>query len=101
MNYAFKCNGETGQLNIGGRLTFAEAPMFPKILGELAAAKNMVRLEIGLGDLTFIDSTGMSLFVHIYDASQNRGLNVTVRGAAGPVSAALARAAFQTLFEFK
>jgi anti-anti-sigma factor len=101
VNYTFKSNGNTGQLSIGGRLTFAEAPHFPKILDELTAAKSMSRLEIGLGDLTFIDSTGMSLFVHIYDASQNRQLNVSVQGAAGPVSAALERAAFQTLFEFK
>ena len=58
-------------------------------------------LDVQLGELSFIDSTGMSLFVHIYDASQNSGLNVSVQGATGPVSAALGRAAFQTLFEFK
>lgn len=101
MKYAFSSNGDLGRLDISGRLTFAEAPDFPKVLKELEAAKSLARLEIGLGDLTFIDSTGMSLFVHIYDASQTRGLAVSVHGASGPVSAALKRAAFQTLFDFK
>jgi len=43
----------------------------------------------------------MSLFVHIYDVSQTRNLKVSVQGAMGPVAAALDRAAFKTLFEFK
>jgi anti-anti-sigma factor len=101
VNYTLKTNGGTGVLTIGGRLTFSEASSFPKVLAEIEAVKNLSRLEIGLGDLTFIDSTGMSLFVHIYDVSQKRSLPVSIRGASGPVSAALDRAAFMTLFEFK
>ncbi len=101
MNYTLKTSGGTGVLTIGGRLTFSEASSFPKVLAELDASKGLTQLEIGLSDLTFIDSTGMSLFVHIYDVSQKRSLQVSIRGASGPVSAALDRAAFMTLFEFK
>jgi len=101
MKYALKTTGQTAQLSLSGSLTFAEAPVFPKILAELEAAKALNDLEIRLGELNFIDSTGMSLFVHIYDASQSRNLRVSVQGAIGPVAAALERAAFKTLFEFK
>ncbi len=101
MKYALKTNGNTAQLSLGGTLTFAEAPLFPKILAELEAAGTLSSLDIRLGDLSFIDSTGMSLFVHIYDVSQTRNLKVSVQGAMGPVAAALDRAAFKTLFEFK
>lgn len=101
MKYALKTTGNAAQLSLSGTLTFAEAPTFPKILAELDASKSLSNLEIQLEDLTFIDSTGMSLFVHIYDASQNRNLKVSVLGASGPVASALERAAFKTLFEFK
>lgn len=58
-------------------------------------------MDIRLHELQFIDSTGMSLFVHIYDASQKRSLAVSVYGAGGMVASSLQRAAFQTLFQFK
>jgi anti-anti-sigma factor len=101
MQYAFKSNGNTAQLTISGTLTFAQAPLFPKVLAELEAARGVTDLTIILNGLTFIDSTGMSLFVHIYDASQSRNMSVSVQGANGPVAASMDRAAFKTLFEFK
>ncbi|CUW40535.1 conserved protein of unknown function(containing STAS domain,7-98;containing Anti-sigma factor antagonist SpoIIaa,1-100) [Magnetospirillum sp. XM-1] len=101
MQYALKSNGNTAQLTISGTLTFAQAPLFPKVLAELEAARDVTNLTIALNGLNFIDSTGMSLFVHIYDASQSRNLHVAIQGAVGPVAAAMERAAFKTLFEFK
>ncbi|ARJ65233.1 hypothetical protein WV31_05965 [Magnetospirillum sp. ME-1] len=101
MQYALKSNGNTAQLTISGTLTFAQAPLFPKVLAELEAAREVTSLAIVLNGLSFIDSTGMSLFIHIYDASQSRNLNVSIQGASGPVASAMERAAFKTLFEFK
>ena len=60
-----------------------------------------VRLDVLLGELAFIDSTGMSLFVHIYDSANSAGTKVVIRGATGAVRQALGRAAFETLFEFE
>ena len=57
--------------------------------------------EIDLAELAFIDSTGMSLFVHVYDDAQACALKVIVRNAKGMVSDTLRRASFDTLFEFK
>jgi anti-anti-sigma factor len=88
------------EIIIKGRLTFAEAHLFPKVLAKLDEV-GKAHWEILLGGLEFIDSTGMSLFVHIYDAANAAGTKVVIRGAAGTVREALDRAAFQTLFEFE
>jgi anti-anti-sigma factor len=100
MQYSIRTVGGGAEIDIKGRLTFAEAATFPKILAQLEAAGKK-HWDIRLGDLTFIDSTGMSLFVHIYDSANTAGIKVVVHGATGPVREALERAAFQTLFEFK
>ena len=100
MQYTIKAAGGGAEIHIKGRLTFAEADIFPKILAELDKA-GKAHWEIQLGDLEFIDSTGMSLFVHVYDSANAAGTKVVIHGAAGPVREALDRAAFQTLFEFR
>jgi anti-anti-sigma factor len=99
MQYTVKRDGSHIRAAISGRLTFSDAAQFPKFLDD--AIQNGVSCEIDLGELTFIDSTGMSLFVHIYDTAQASGLKVTVRNAKNPVADTLRRASFDTLFEFK
>ncbi|MBI3447054.1 MAG: STAS domain-containing protein [Magnetospirillum sp.] len=101
MQYEIKTGSDAIHLTISGRLTFAEAIHFPQVLSELAASPSKGPLEIHLSQMDFIDSTGMSLFVHIYDWTQSVGAKVTIHKASGPVYAALDRAAFNTLFEFK
>ena len=100
MQYSIKPVGGGTEITLQGRLTFAEATLFPKILAELEKA-GRAQWDILLGGLQFIDSTGMSLFVHIYDTATATGTKVTVHGASGAVRDALDRAAFQTLFEFR
>ncbi|MBI3444845.1 MAG: STAS domain-containing protein [Magnetospirillum sp.] len=100
MQYTIRDQGGRTELSIAGRLTFAEAAAFPKVLAELDKV-GKERLDIQLRDLTFIDSTGMSLFVHVYDSANAAGTEVVIKGAAGSVRAALGRAAFETLFKFE
>jgi anti-anti-sigma factor len=100
MQYSIKPVGGGTEMTIQGRLTFAEASMFPKILAELDKS-GRARWDIRLDGLQFIDSTGMSLFVHIYDSANASGTKVTLHGVSGAVRDALDRAAFQTLFEFR
>jgi len=99
MQYTIKAAGGGAVIDIKECLTFAEAEAFPKILAELDKVGKK-HWQINLGELTFIDSTGMSLFVHIYDSANVAGTKVVIHGAKGPVREALDRAAFQTLFEF-
>lgn len=101
MKYSINSSNGAIKVTLSGRLTFAEAPTFPEFLAELDRHKGTGTMDIHLGSLDFIDSTGMSLFVHIYDWAQGGACKVVVREASGPVSAAMQRAAFQTLFEFK
>jgi len=99
MQFTTRRDGNKVETAISGRLTFADAAQFPKFLDQ--AVKGGTVCEIDLGGLTFIDSTGMSLFVHVYDITQAAGIKVVVRNARGPVSETLRRASFDTLFEFK
>jgi anti-anti-sigma factor len=100
MQYSIKTIGGGAEVSITGRLTFAEAQLFPKVLAELDKM-GKAHWDIRLDGLNFIDSTGMSLFVHIYDNANAAGTKVVIHGAAGSVREALDRAAFQTLFEFR
>ncbi|ARJ67170.1 hypothetical protein WV31_16590 [Magnetospirillum sp. ME-1] len=100
MQHSIREVGGGAEITIKGRLTFAEAHLFPKVLAELEKV-GKAKWDILLSGLDVIDSTGMSLFVHIYDAANAAGTKVVIRGAAGPVREALDRAAFQTLFEFQ
>ncbi|HLN23453.1 MAG TPA: STAS domain-containing protein, partial [Patescibacteria group bacterium] len=64
MQYTLSHSDKAIEISITGRLTFSDAPQFPKILGELTAGA--VRdWTINLDGLEFIDSTGMSLFIHV------------------------------------
>jgi anti-anti-sigma factor len=100
MQYTLSQSEKAVELSITGRLTFSDAPQFPKILGELAtgAVRDWV---IDLTGLEFIDSTGMSLFIHVYDVANTDGRQVVLRNAHGAVNEALDRAGFHTLFAFK
>jgi anti-anti-sigma factor len=99
MQYTVRRDGPHIKTAISGRLTFADAVQFPKFIDQ--AVKGAQSWDLDLAELTYIDSTGMSLFIHIYDAAQACGLKVTVRNAKNPVAETLQRASFHTLFEFK
>ncbi len=99
MQYTCKRDGTRTEMGISGRLTFADAAQFPKFIEQIGKGGGVC--EIDLAELAFIDSTGMSLFVHVYDAAQACALKVIVRNAKGMVSDTLRRASFDTLFEFK
>ncbi|BAE49657.1 STAS domain-containing protein [Paramagnetospirillum magneticum] len=100
MEYSIKTVSGGADITIKGRLTFAAADVFPKFLAELDK-KEKGHWDIRLGELDFVDSTGMSLFVHIYDSANAAGTKVVIHGAKGPAREAMERAAFQTLFEFR
>ncbi|TAN56319.1 MAG: anti-sigma factor antagonist [Magnetospirillum sp.] len=99
MQYTTRRDGSRVETALSGRLTFADASQFPNFLDQ--AIKGGAVCDLDLGGLTFIDSTGMSLFVHVYDAAQASGQKVIMRNARGPVADTLRRASFDTLFEFK
>ena len=100
MQYTLSHSDEAIEISISGRLTFSDAPQFSKILSELTAGA--VRdWAIDLNGLEFIDSTGMSLFIHIYDSANADGRQVVLRGSRGAAYEALDRAGFHTLFAFK
>ena len=85
------------RVTLSGRLTFSDAPKFAKVL-DLIVSRGKKGCDIDLIGLDFIDSTGMSLFVYVYDAVKAEELDIAVRNVKGVVREALCRAGFDTLF---
>lgn len=100
MHYTLRQGDTTTEVAISGQLTFTDAGQFPKVLAGLAASARE-HWTIDLEGLDFIDSTGMSLFVHIYDAATAKGHKAELRNARGVVREALERAGFTSLFDFR
>ncbi len=100
MQHSIKASGQDVEIILSGRLTFADAPGFPTFLSALDKAAK-TRWNFDLAQLEFIDSTGMSLFVHVYDAAAAMDVKVSILNSCGNVSETLKRAAFHTLFDFK
>jgi len=99
MQYTTKRDGSGVEATISGRLTFTDAPHFPQFLDQ--AMKDASTCAIDLGDLQAIDSTGMSLFIHVYDLARNNGATVVLRNVHGQVRDSLRRASFDELFSFE
>lgn len=99
MQYTVRQSENALEIAISGQLTFTDAGQFPKVLAELNVSAS--RWEFDLSGLEFIDSTGMSLFVHVYDEATAKGLKAVLRNAQGVVRDALDRAGFATLFDIK
>ncbi|CAA7626767.1 conserved hypothetical protein [Candidatus Terasakiella magnetica] len=99
MQYTIKRSGTRIETVLTGRLTFSDATAFPKLIDD--ATKGAEACEIDVSALTFIDSTGLSLFVHIYDQAQATGQKLVLRGAVGQVKESLKRSNFEMLFEFR
>ncbi|RAU23008.1 hypothetical protein CU669_06440 [Paramagnetospirillum kuznetsovii] len=99
MQFTTKRDGNRIDVSVSGKLTFADSATFPQFVEQVTKGSGIC--DIDLGGLSFIDSTGMSLFVHVYDAAQVSGLKVVIRNATGAVSETLRRASFDTLFEFR
>ncbi len=81
---------------MNGRLTFADARTFDSVLGHLHDSTHAA-IEFDLSGLEFVDSTGMSLFVHAYDAAKDRARGLRLRHASQTVRSALTRAGFDRL----
>jgi|GEM_PF-3400130 anti-anti-sigma factor len=99
MQYTISRNGDTVEAAISGRLTFADAPHFPRFLEEAMSGTKVCRVD--LGGLEFIDSTGMSLFIHVYDMARASSARVSLHGTKGVAFEALQRAGFEDLFPFE
>ena len=100
MQYTVRQRDNALEIAISGQLTFTDAGQFPKVLAELANVP-ATQWVFDLTGLDFIDSTGMSLFVHVYDEAMDKGMKATLCNARGVVRDALDRAGFATLFDLK
>jgi len=83
-----------------GRLTFSENESFRQMLSAVSAAHaDGGRVVLDLRAVTFIDSAGLGLLLHIRDSLHRRGGAVALDGAAGQVGRMLDLARFADLFD--
>lgn len=97
MEFSANQNPDGVVVSIKGQLTFADVGEFENVLKHLQK-DGISKANFDLSDLEFVDSTGMSLFVHAYDVSKERNITISVSGAKDKVSAALTKAGFDNLF---
>lgn len=96
MEYTVTRNAGPVVIAISGRLTFSDAQTFAKVVSEIGTA-GQAGCIIDLKGLDQIDSTGMSLIVHAYDAARAGATELSIRNARGMVLDALNRAGFSKL----
>ncbi len=96
MEYSFNESAGRLVITLRGQLTYTDAAKFDGVLSHLRKA-GLSSTEFDLGSLDFVDSTGMSLFIHAYDASQKYDYGIIIRGAKEGVKAALTKAGFDNL----
>lgn len=96
MDYTVTRNAGSMVIAMSGRLTFSDTQLFPKVVSEIQKA-DRGGCVFDLKDLTYIDSSGMSLFVHAYDAAREKSVELAIHSARGMVLEALNRAGFPKL----
>lgn len=96
MEFTMNQSGGKVVVKLSGQLTFADAVQFDGVLGPLGKP-GVSGVDFDLAKLDFVDSTGMSLFVHAYDTAEEKGFEITIRNAHDRVKTALDRAGFGNL----
>jgi anti-anti-sigma factor len=81
--------GRRVTVTTGGELDVAAAGPFGTMLCQLAASEPTDRIEIDLGGLMFIDSTGIAALNRAYRATARSGCVLTVTKPTGVVLRAL------------
>jgi len=83
---------------ISGRLTFKDVGNFTQTISGLDG-KNIQLLELDLGELEYVDSLGLGMFIKVHDAGERNNFRTVIRNAKGIVLTSLKIAQFGDLFD--
>ena len=86
-------DGDLLRIATAGELDLTTAP---DLEAALASGSPYAALELDLGGLTFIDSSGLRLLLSERDRARRDGLDFTILGASGPVARVFAISGFDT-----
>ena len=98
MNYKINTASDEMQIELNGRLTFADYASF-KELTELFIEHNPKNCLLNLSNLEFIDSAGLGMLLIARDKMRMREGDVTLKGAQGQVKKMLDLGHFDSLFK--
>lgn len=87
-SYEQESTGDAARLRLAGELDMAATLALEPVVDQLLGS-GIRRLEIDLGELTFIDSTGISLLVTINDRAREAGAELTLPRPSDDVGRAL------------
>ena len=100
MTISWSKNGAEARCNVGGELDLATEPRVRRELLD-ALRDAPTRLTIDLGDVTFIDSTGLRALLSARNRASSIGTRVVLARLAPAVERTLAIANLWSFFEFE
>lgn len=97
MDYSVNKDGESTEVRISGRLTFAEHSQCRSIASELKDSESNKQV-VDLKEVEFIDSAGLGLLLLLRDNAEKKGIEMSLRVPdEGQVKRMLEIARFQEL----
>lgn len=97
MNYTYKSVGDSVQVDLRGRLTFADYSQFRE-LTDIFSEAHSKKCHLNLSDLEFIDSAGLGMLLIARDRLRMQEGDVVLKGAQGQVKKMLDLGHFNNLF---
>lgn len=88
--------GDTVEIALSGRFTFADHANFRALLAELDGGARICVLE--MSQLSFIDSAAMGMLLLARETAAGKGASVAIKGAQGQVRQLMKIANFERLF---
>lgn len=100
MIYTLKSEGPTTEIELKGRLTFADYSTFREITA-LFNESDVSKCFLNLGELEFIDSAGLGMLLIARDKLQSRNGQLVLRNAQGQVRKMLDLGRLDALFSME
>ena len=81
-------NGDQAEITLSDRFTFSDSTEFRKKLFD-AFDRKVRSLSINVADLTFMDSSGLGMFIVANNECQSRNISMSLRHPSGDVKSLL------------
>lgn len=100
MQYRIEETNDSAILHLSGDVVVTDRASFEEVVEAVFEHKPR-KVQVMLGELTFMDSAGLGLLLMLRDAARAQAANVTLSGAQGQVQEVFETAGFEILFDFE
>lgn len=95
MDYGIHDHGDTKEISLSGRLTFADNKAFRNLVSNVEGTRRD-KFVFDLGNLEYIDSAGLGMLILARDAAASQKKELRLCGAKGQVQQMLKISKFST-----